>query len=80
MRFAATRMQLEIFILREVRKIKISYDITHTLNIKYGTNEPSYKAETDSQTWGADLWLPRGGRRKWDGWGVWGLADANYYI
>ena len=29
-------------------------------NLKYGTDEPIYRTETDSQTWRADLWLPRG--------------------
>ena len=29
-------------------------------NLKYGTSEPIYKTETDSQTLRADLWLPRG--------------------
>ena len=28
-------------------------------NIKYGTNGPIYKTETNSQTWRIDLWLPR---------------------
>ena len=28
--------------------------------LKYGINEPTYKTEADSQTWRADLWLPRG--------------------
>ena len=32
------------------RQKKIPYDITYMLNIKYGTNEPIYKTETDSQT------------------------------
>ena len=26
------------------------YDITYMWNLKYGTNEPIYKTETDSQT------------------------------
>ena len=30
-------------------------------NLKYGTNEPIYKTETDSQTQRTDLWLSRGG-------------------
>ena len=34
--------------------------ISHIWNVKYGTNEPIYKTETDSQTLRADLWLPRG--------------------
>ena len=53
MPFAATRMQLEIIILSEVkseRKRKIPYDITCMWNLKYDTNEPIYETETDSQT------------------------------
>jgi len=49
-------------------------------NPKYGTNEPIYKTETDSQTWRTDLWLPRegggSGMMNWE----FGLVDANYYI
>ena len=41
-------------------------------NLKYGTNEPRYKTETDSQTQRTDLWLTRGRGRKWDRLGVWG--------
>ena len=44
---------------------------------KYGTNEPFYKTETDSQTWRTDLWLPRK-RQEGVGW-TGGLVDANYY-
>ena len=40
-------------------------------NLKYGTSEPVYRTETDSETGRTDLWLPRG--REWDGWGVRGL-------
>ena len=29
-------------------------------NLKYDTNEPIYKTETDSQTYRTDLQLPRG--------------------
>ena len=29
-------------------------------NIKYDTNEHTYKTETNSQTQRTDLWLPRG--------------------
>ena len=53
MPFAATWMDLEIIILSEVkseRERQISYDITYMWNLKYGTNEPIYKTETDSQT------------------------------
>ena len=49
-------------------------------NLKYGTDEPIYKTETDySKTWRTDLWLPRG-ERELDALGVWGLVDTNYYI
>ena len=38
-------------------------------NLKYDTNEPIYKTETESQTWRTDLWLPRWrhrGGRDWE--------------
>ena len=50
MPFAATWMQLEIIILREVKKRQIPYDTTYMRNLKYGTNEPTYETETDPQT------------------------------
>ena len=53
MPFAATWMQLEIFILNEgsqKEKKQIPYDITYTWNLKYGTNDPTYRTERDSQT------------------------------
>ena len=40
------------------RERQIPYDITYMWNLKYGTNEPIYKTETDSQTYRMDLWLP----------------------
>ena len=49
-------------------------------NLKYDTNEAIYKTETDSQTQRTDLWLPRGKRVVEGKIGIWGLADANYYI
>ena len=51
MPFAATQMQLEIIILSEVkseRERQIPYDITYMWNLKYDTNEPTCKTETDS--------------------------------
>ena len=61
MPFAATWMQLEICILREVsQKEKDKYHmITHMWNLIYGTNAPIYR-KTNSRTWRTDLWLPRG--------------------
>ena len=55
MPFAATWMQLEVIILREVRKRKTIHDITYMWNLKCGTNEPIYRTERDSQTWRTDL-------------------------
>ena len=58
----------------------VSYDITYIWNLKYGTNEPIYKTETDSKTWRIDLRLPRE-REEGAGWtGSLGLVDTNYYI
>ena len=45
----SNRDALEILILNYVnQKVKYQYDITHIWNLKYGTNEPIHK--TDSQT------------------------------
>ena len=41
-------------------------------NLKYGTNEPTYETETDSQTQKTDLQLPRGEGWGRDGLRVWG--------
>ena len=49
MPFAATLMQAEILILNEERERQIPYDIIYMWNLKYGTNEPIYKIEIDSQ-------------------------------
>ena len=66
MPFAATWMQLEIIILSEVsQKEKDKYHITYIIwNLKYNTNQPIYKTETDSQI---DLWLPKQRARGKDG-------------
>ena len=51
MPFVATWMDLEIILLSEVkseRERQIPY-ITYIWNLKYATNEPIYKTETDSQ-------------------------------
>ena len=61
MPFAATWMQLEIIILsKSERERHIPYDITYMWNLKYDTNGPIYKIETDSQTQRTDLWLQIG--------------------
>ena len=52
------------------RERQIPYDITYMWNLKYDTNEPIYKTETDSQTERTNPWLPRGAWGR-DGLGVW---------
>ena len=65
--------------MKLARKRKTN-DITYMQNLKYGTDEPIYKTETEySKTWRTGLWLPRG-ERELDALGVWGLVDTNYYI
>ena len=49
MPFAATRMDLEIITLSEVRERQI-FGITYMWNLKNDTNELIYKTETNSQT------------------------------
>ena len=56
MLFAATWVEPEILILSEVRRIP--YNITYMWNLKHGIGESTYKTETVSQTWRAELWLP----------------------
>jgi len=56
---------------RSERERQISYAITYMWHLKYGTNEPIYKTESDSQTWRTDLWLPRAREREWDELRVW---------
>ena len=43
---------------------QIPYDITYVWNLKYGTNEPIWKTETDSQTCGCQ----GGGGGNWVDW------------
>ena len=66
-------MQLEILILSEVsqQERQIPYGITYTWNLKYGTDEPMYRTETDPQTWISEVAKGEGGK-EWDGRGAWG--------
>ena len=64
MPLAVTWMHLEIIIQSEInQKEKHKYRVIslNTWNLKYNTNEPIFKTETDS-----DLWLLRG-RGDWGG-------------
>ena len=70
MPFAATWMELELLIERQML-----YGITCMWNLKYGTNDPVYKTETETETDHVSVLC--GGR----GWlGSLGLVDANYYV
>ena len=58
-------MDLEIITLSEISQTeKDKYHIISLifLNLKYGTSEPIYETEPDSQTWRTDLWLLMGRR------------------
>ena len=59
------------------REKQMPYDIAYLWNLKYETNEFTNETDrlTDIET---GLRLPRGGKSRWTG--IWGLADANYYI
>ena len=46
------------------RERQMLYDITYMWNLKYNTNEHTSKAETDSQMYRTDLWLPRRARSR----------------
>ena len=50
MPYAETWMDLETTILSQTSQRRVSCDITYRWNLKYGTNEPIYKTETDLQT------------------------------
>ena len=66
--------------VKSEREKQIPCDITYMWYLKYGTNEPIYKTEKDSQTYWTDLWVAKGKGLK-EGWsGRLGLADISYYI
>ena len=72
--FSATRMDLEITILTEVRQRQTSYNIAYTWNPKKKKNDTCeffYKIETDSQTQKTNLWLPKGKGVGGDKLGLW---------
>ena len=54
------------------RERQIPHDITYIWKVIYGTNEPTYRKQTNSWTWRIDLWLPREKGREWEGLGAWG--------
>ena len=55
--------------------------LAYTWNLKYGTNEPIYRRDSDSQTQRSDLWLLGIGVGEGEEWtGNLGFVDANDYI
>ena len=72
MLFAVTWMDLEMIKVSEVSQTKEDKYITYMWNLKYRTNETTYRTETGSQTWRTDCGCQRAGRREWDKRGVWG--------
>ena len=67
MSLAATRMDLEIIILNEVRQKK--KDKYHTVSLIFGiqkrdTNKLICKTETDAQTQKTNLWVNKGERQQ----------------
>ena len=67
--------------MKQVTQRKTNTIIYHYIwNLKYGTNEPSYKTETDSKTQRTDMWLPKGRGEGVEWTGSLGLVDANDYI
>ena len=48
-------------------------------NLIKDTNEHNYETETDSWTWRADFWLPRGKALREGGDGRLRLADVSNY-
>ena len=66
MPYATTWIQLEIIILsKSERERQIPYDITYMQNLNYGTYEPIYKTQTDSQDR-----IVVAGLRVGSGWGM----------
>ena len=55
-------MDLQIFNLsKSERERQASRDISYMWHLKYGRKKLIYNTEVGSQTWRADLWLPRRG-------------------
>ena len=60
------------------RKRQIPNDITDMWNLKYGTNEPTYKNQTYRHR--EQAWVAKGEGEGLGWMGSLGLVDANYYI
>ena len=76
MPFAATQKELEILILSEVsQKEKDKYHMIslNMWNLKYGTDDPIYKTETNHGQGEQTCDSQWGGGGEWDGRAVWGF-------
>ena len=74
MPFAATWMDTDHAVFQTVKDKHHIIIYIWKLKKRIHTDEPIYKAETDSQTLKTNLWLPNG-RVCWEGQiGEWGLA------
>ena len=62
----------DFLMLIEVRKRKMPYDITYLWNLQYGTNDPTYKTETDHGHGEQTYVCQDREEREEDGQGVWG--------
>ena len=65
-----------VLMLSQKRKDKY-HPVSHMPNLKYDTNEPVDKTETDSQTRRTDLWLPRGSEVRVSGCKLWHMVEIN---
>ena len=63
-------MDIEIFILGEVRERQVSYAITCLWNLKRDTSEPIYKTEKTYRHREETCGCQGVGGREWDGLGV----------
>ena len=83
MPFAATWMQLEILILREVSQKEKVKDHMRSLNVwtlNYGTDEPFYRTERVTDNGGQICGCQEEGGEGVGGTGSLGLIDGNYCI
>ena len=55
------------------KKRQIPYDTTYLWNLKYGTDDPMYKTETEHDQGEQICGSYDEGGREWDGWAVWGF-------
>ena len=79
---AATWMELETLMLSEVsqKEKDKQHMISLIWNLIYGTNEPSYRKETNPWIWRTDCGCQAGGGGSGMDGGCLGLIDADYCL